>query len=154
MTADPASRGKRVRIYHVFLDVVQLSISGEQGWTGPPGAPGPPGLVMGPNALSRIEAGGSQSLQKGEPGQSGPQGFKGEKGEKGSDGPSGQAGPQGMRGPQGISGIPGPPGLKGERGEPGPPGDAPVIEVESSGRCRTRCPPSLPSPAALQVSRV
>ena len=108
---------------------------------------------MGPNALSRMEAGGGHSLQKGEPGQSGPQGFKGEKGEKGSDGPSGQVGPQGMRGPQGISGIPGPPGVKGERGEAGPPGEAPVIEVEGSGRCRTRCPPSLPSPAALQVCR-
>ena len=72
--------------------------------------------------------------------------------DKGSDGPGGNAGPQGMRGPQGISGIPGPPGLKGERGEPGPPGDAPASGIEGAGaRCRTRCPPSLPSPAALQV---
>ena len=132
------------------LRLLIILISGEQGWSGPPCAPGPPGLVMGPNALSRIETGGS--VQKGEPGQSGPQGFKGEKGEKGSDGPSGQSGPQGIRGTQGVSGMPGPPGLKGARGEAGPPGEAPVIEIEGGGRCRTRCPPSLPSPAALQVS--
>ena len=43
------------KIYQPYLKVSPLP--GEQGWTGPAGPPGPPGLVMGPNAVTRMDSG-------------------------------------------------------------------------------------------------